>query len=73
VFGALDENRRQHVLDLFRGLQTRFEQVVLITHIETIRDGCDHVLSVRYDPGSGASVVHAAPVTVDADLVGADA
>ena len=71
VFGALDESRRQHVIDLLRGLHSRFEQVILITHIEGIRDGCDNVLSVRYDPGSGASQVQSSAPALDAELVGA--
>ncbi|MGH7718525.1 MAG: SbcC/MukB-like Walker B domain-containing protein, partial [Gemmatimonadaceae bacterium] len=57
IFGSLDEMRRSSVLELLRRLQDRFEQVVLITHIESVRDQLDHVVSVRYDERSGASVV----------------
>ena len=57
VFGSLDETRRFNVLDLLRGLGDRFEQVILITHIESVRDGLDQVISVRYDPSIAASVV----------------
>jgi exonuclease SbcC len=57
VFGSLDEARRQNVVELLRGLQDRFEQVILITHIEQVREGLDRVISVRYDEESGASVV----------------
>jgi exonuclease SbcC len=57
VFGSLDENRRFNVLELLRGLGDRFEQVILITHIEGVRDGLDSVITVRYDPASAASVV----------------
>lgn len=57
VFGSLDEARRLSVVELLRGLQDRFEQVILITHIESVRDGLDQVITVRYDPESGASVV----------------
>ena len=35
----------------------RFEQVILITHIESIREGLDQVIRVSYDERSGASVV----------------
>ena len=38
-------------------LQDRFEQVILITHIESVRDGLDRVISVRYDEESGVSRV----------------
>jgi exonuclease SbcC len=57
IFGSLDEARRANVLDLLRRLQGRFEQVILITHIEQVREGVDRVISVRYDEESGSSVV----------------
>ncbi len=57
IFGSLDELRRGSVLELLRHLQDRFEQVILITHIEAIRDGMDHVITVQYDERTGASVV----------------
>lgn len=57
VFGQLDESRRWNVLELLRALADRFEQVILITHIETVRDALDQVISVRFDPSIGASVV----------------
>jgi exonuclease SbcC len=57
IFGSLDETRRTHVVELLRGLQDRFEQVILITHIESVRDGLDQVLEVRYDENTGAAVV----------------
>ena len=57
VFGSLDEARRQNVVELLRGLQDRFEQVILITHIEQVRDGLDRVIRVAYDPAAGASAV----------------
>ncbi len=57
IFGSLDDLRRQNVIGLLRRLGDRFEQVILITHIESVRDGCDRVLTVRYDPRSGAAQV----------------
>jgi exonuclease SbcC len=57
VFGSLDELRRQNVVALLRGLQDRFEQVIVITHIEAVREGLDRVINVRYDEESGTSVV----------------
>jgi exonuclease SbcC len=57
IFGSLDELRRQNVIGLLRRLGDRFEQVILITHIESVRDGCDRVLAVRYDARSGAAQV----------------
>jgi len=57
VFGSLDEARRFNVVELLRGLQDRFEQVILITHIEPVREGLDRVISVTYDADNGSSIV----------------
>lgn len=57
VFGSLDETRRDNVIELLRHLQDRFEQVIVITHIEQVREGLDRVLVVRYNADSGAATV----------------
>jgi exonuclease SbcC len=66
VFGSLDEARRQNVVELLRGLHDRFEQVIIITHIEAVREGLDRVISVRYDEESGSAIVtQGEPATID--------
>ena len=57
VFGSLDETRRQNVVELLRRLHDRFEQVILITHIESVRDLFDRVISVKYDEEKGVARV----------------
>lgn len=57
VFGSLDASRRDNVLELLHRLEDRFEQVILITHIESVREGVDRVIVVRYDEETGASMV----------------
>ena len=57
VFGSLDESRRQNVIELLRRLGDRFEQVIVITHIESVREGLDRVVEVSYDEATGASRV----------------
>jgi exonuclease SbcC len=57
VFGSLDEDRRAAVVDLLRSLGDRFPQVILITHIESLRDGLDRVLRVEFDQGAGTARV----------------
>jgi exonuclease SbcC len=69
IFGSLDETRRQHVLTLLRRLGDRFPQVILITHVEQIREGLDRVIRVDYDAGRGTSVARDDTAT----LGGADA
>ena len=59
VFGSLDETRRDNVVELLRRLQDRFEQVIVITHIEQVREGLDRVLMVRYNADTGAATVSA--------------
>jgi exonuclease SbcC len=57
IFGSLDESRRQHVVALLRRLADRFPQVILITHIESVRDSVDRVLRVTLDPDRGCARV----------------
>ncbi len=57
VFGSLDDVRRRNVLALLRGLHDRFEQVIVITHIDGVRDGLDRVISVGFDERTGAAIV----------------
>ncbi len=49
IFGSLDEERRGAVVDLLRNLADRFPQVIMITHIESVRDGFDRVIRLTYD------------------------
>ena len=72
VFGSLDESRRHNVVELLRRLHDRFEQVVLITHIESVREGLDRVLSVRYDAEAGVSRVERDDPLADPDADAAD-
>jgi DNA repair protein SbcC/Rad50 len=77
VFGSLDDTRRQNVVELLRRLHDRFEQVIVITHIESVREGLDRVLAVRYDEEAGESRVRLErpgdPAPVPALEVGAGA
>ena len=57
IFGSLDESRRRHVVALLRRLADRFPQVVLITHIEQVREGLDRVIRVEFDAARGTSLV----------------
>lgn len=62
IFGSLDEDRRGAVVDLLRSLADRFPQVILITHIDSVREGFDRVIRVGLDMGRGVSVVRDEPV-----------
>jgi DNA repair protein SbcC/Rad50 len=68
IFGSLDEERRASVLDLLRSLADRFPQVILITHIESVREGFDRVVRVEYDVERGAARVRDEPQGVSDGL-----
>jgi exonuclease SbcC len=57
VFGSLDEERRNAVVELLRGLGDRFPQVILITHVDQLREGFDRVIRVSYDVKDGIARV----------------
>jgi len=57
IFGSLDEERRTAVVDLLRRLADRFPQVILITHVDTVREGFDRVVRFDVDPERGTTRV----------------
>jgi DNA repair protein SbcC/Rad50 len=58
VFGSLDAVRRDNVTQLLRRLGDRFEQVILITHVEAITDDLDQVIRVSFDERTGSALTH---------------
>lgn len=57
IFGSLDEERRESVLVLLRAIADRFPQVIVISHVEGMRDAFDRVLRVSYDEERGVTTV----------------
>jgi exonuclease SbcC len=57
IFGSLDEGRRGNVLSLLEKLRKRFEQIVIITHLDDIKEGVQRLIQVEYDEGTGAANV----------------
>jgi exonuclease SbcC len=57
IFGSLDDDRRSAVVDLLRQLADRFPQVILITHVDAVREGFDRVLRLSYDVERGVATV----------------
>jgi DNA repair protein SbcC/Rad50 len=62
IFGSLDEDRRSAVIELLRSLADRFPQVILITHIDSVREGFDRVVRVGYDLASGVATARDEPL-----------
>jgi exonuclease SbcC len=55
-------------------LQDRFDQVIVISHIEGVRDGLDRVISVGFDEQTGAATVtRSDPALAELALRGAGA
>ncbi|HOP79026.1 MAG TPA: AAA family ATPase [Armatimonadota bacterium] len=57
VFGSLDDIRRDNVIALLQALKSRFEQIILITHIESVHDAVDNCIWIDYDEGTKTSQV----------------
>ena len=49
VFGSLDDTRRDNVVALLQNLKNRFEQIILITHVESIHDEMDNCIWIEFD------------------------
>jgi exonuclease SbcC len=62
IFGSLDEERRAAVVELLRALADRFPQVILITHIDSVREGFDRVVRVGVDLTRGVSTITEEPL-----------
>jgi exonuclease SbcC len=57
ILGSLDPAHQHRVLGLLRGLEGRFEQVIVMSHVEGTRDDFDHVIEIVYDEVRGSSRV----------------
>lgn len=57
VFGSLDENRRNNVVQLLNSLIDSFEQVILITHIDDIKENVTNVIKIEYDENRNSSII----------------
>lgn len=68
VFGSLDVVRRINVVELLGRLQTHFEQVILVTHVEEIRDRVNSVVEVRLNEQTGSSEVNSMSTGLGAEV-----
>ena len=57
VFGSLDSDRQRGVVDLLRRVGDRFEQVILISHVDLLQYDVDHGFELNYDSNRGHTVV----------------
>lgn len=57
VFASLDQNRRDNVLQLLYRLEAQFEQVLIITHLEDIKDSLNQTIRLAYDPSKQHTIL----------------
>ncbi len=68
IFGSLDEGRRGNVLSLLEKLRKRFEQILIITHLDDVKEGVQHLIEVAYNDATGTA--HIAESGEDSGLPG---
>jgi exonuclease SbcC len=54
VFGSLDEHRRANVLLLLERLRERFEQMLIITHLDDVKENVESVIALQYSTAEGS-------------------
>ncbi len=57
VFGSLDESRRNNVMTLLDGLTNSFEQVIVISHIDDIKENVGNFIKIEFDEEKGCSSI----------------
>lgn len=57
VFGSLDAERRQSVLERLLALKSRFRQIFIISHIEEINQVADQCIYLTRDPATRSTIV----------------
>jgi len=65
IFGSLDADRRQAVLDCLIGLKSLFSQIILISHIEGTSEVADNIVYLHRDPETKATVVGDGPESME--------
>jgi exonuclease SbcC len=68
VFGSLDVDRRHCVMDRLSALKGRFEQILVISHIEEINQVADQCLYLSRDAQTRSTTVTDAPLLEFAEL-----
>ena len=64
-FGSQDQVRQANMVGLIRRLSDTFSQVLVISHVEEIKDSVDSTITVRFDEAEGRSIVTGARTLED--------
>jgi DNA repair protein SbcC/Rad50 len=54
IFGSQDRRRQQLIVEGLNRLKSRFRQIIIISHIEEVKEMSEHIISVEVD-GAGVS------------------
>ena len=57
-FGTLDENRIQALGRLFDSLKDKFKNILIISHIDSVKDMADHIIDIDVDEDGFSQVKH---------------
>lgn len=57
IFGSQDQNRKRNILETLGQLQKQFRQILLITHIDDVKDNVSAVLRVTEKEDGSSTVV----------------
>lgn len=49
VFGAMDNERQDSVIDMLRNLNEKFPQILIVSHSDNVKEAFDHVLEIKQD------------------------
>jgi len=57
IFGSQDQSRKRSILETLGQLQKQFRQILLITHIDDVKDNVSAVMRVRENENGSSTVV----------------
>lgn len=49
VFGSMDNERQDSIIEMFRNLRGKFEQIFIVSHSENVKESFDHLLEIYRD------------------------
>jgi exonuclease SbcC len=61
AFGSLDTDRRDNLMERLDALSGIFRQIIVISHVETIKEAADQCVFLKYDPLARCTVVEDPP------------
>jgi DNA repair protein SbcC/Rad50 len=55
VFGAMDNERQDNVVDMLRNLNQKFPQILIVTHSENVKELFDYVIEIKQDSSDNST------------------